>query len=80
MFRNVEWGLRVGGDEACVAKRGDVRAGQVSSETRSVELKGNAACRRVCVSAALCYTECLVSQQKTAGRKKKSRHETLNTT
>lgn len=72
MFRNVEWGLRAWrADEACVAKRGDVRAGRVSSETRSVKLKGNAACRRVCVSAALCYTERLVSQQKTAGRGKK---------
>lgn len=71
MFRNVERGLSVRrGDEACVAKRGDVRAGRVSSETRSAELKGNAACRRVCVSAALCYTERLVSQQKTAGKKK----------
>lgn len=55
----------------------EVSAGRVSSETRSVELKGNAACRRVCVSAALCYTECLVSQQNTAG--KKSKPETLNT-
>lgn len=57
-------------EEACVAVRGDVRAGRVSSETRSAELKGNAACRRVCVSVALCYTECLVSQQQTSGREK----------
>lgn len=48
---------------ACVAGRGNVRTGQVSSELRSVELKRTAACRRVCVSAALCYTEHLVSQQ-----------------
>lgn len=60
----------------------EVSAGRVSSETRSAELKGNAACRRVCVSAALCYTESLVSQQNTAGGGgggEKSKHETLNT-
>lgn len=56
----------------------EVSAGRVSSETRSVEFKGNVACRRVCISAALCYTEWLVSQQNSAGRGR-IKHETLNT-
>lgn len=70
-----------------LALRGNVRTGQVFSETRSVKLKGNAACRRVCVSAALCYTERLVSQQQTARggkkeerkkRERKREHETFD--
>lgn len=68
--------LRERGGRACAAARGNVRTGRVSSEPRSGELKGTAACRRVCVSAALCYTERLVSQLQTArGKKKKSREE-----
>lgn len=59
------------GGRACTAVRGNVRTGRVSAETRLVELKGNAACRRVCVSAALCYTERLVSQSQTAGGEKR---------
>ena len=47
----------------------DVSTGWVYFLPRSVELKGNAACRHVCVSAALCYTESLVSQRQTAGGK-----------
>lgn len=61
-------------EEACIAVRGNVRTGRVSSEMRLVQLKWNAACWHVWVSAALCYTERLVSQQQTAtGREEKEK-------